>query len=157
MPLKILIVEDVFIEADHLSLILEKAGHSVTGVAKSVEQAFNALKKERPDMVMLDIFLKGHLTGIHFARTLAKNNIPFIYLSANSNPCTLEAAKSTNPYGFLVKPFREKDILIALDIAAYRHHQALNHFARQEQWLATLLSGVIREVMTRDQKLLLLV
>ncbi|WP_188932526.1 sigma 54-interacting transcriptional regulator [Puia dinghuensis] len=157
MPLKILIVEDVFIEADHLSNILVKAGHSVTAIAKSVEQAFNALKKERPDMVMLDIFLKGHLTGIHLAGALAKQGIPFIYLSANSNPSTLEAAKATNPYGFLVKPFREKDILIALDIAAYRHRQAREHLARQERWLATLLSSVIKEVVTRDQKLLLLV
>ena len=157
MPLKILIVEDVFIEADHLSIILTKAGHSVTAIAKSVEQAFNALKKEQPDMVMLDIFLKGHLTGIHFAGTLAKNNIPFIYLSANSNPSTLDAAKETNPSGFLVKPFREKDILIALEIAAYRHRQALEHLARQEQWLAALLSRVMKDVTTRDQKLLLLV
>jgi DNA-binding NtrC family response regulator len=157
MPLKILIVEDVFIEADHLSIILAKAGHSVTAIAKSVEQAFNALKKERPDMVMLDIFLKGHLTGIHFAGMLAKNNIPFIYLSANSNSSTLEAARATNPDGFLVKPFREKDILIALDIAAYRHRQTREHLARQERWLATLLSGVIKEVATRDQKLRLLV
>jgi DNA-binding NtrC family response regulator len=157
MPLKILIVEDVFIEADHLSIILVKAGHSVTAIAKSVEQAFNALKKERPDMVMLDIFLKGHLTGIHLAGALTKNNIPFIYLSANSNSSTLEAAKETNPYGFLVKPFREKDILIALDIAAYRHRHALEYLGRQERWLATLLSGVIKEVTTLDQKLLLLV
>lgn len=156
MSLKILIVEDVFIEADHLSLLLTKAGHSVMAIAKSVEQAFNALKKERPDMVMLDIFLKGHLTGIHLAGALAKSNIPFIYLSANSNSSTLEAAKETNPYGFLVKPFREKDILIALDIAAYRHRQAQEHLAWQERWLATLLSGIIKEVATRDQKLRLL-
>ena len=156
MPLKILIVEDVFIEADHLSIILVKAGHSVTAIARSVEQAFNALKKERPDMVMLDIFLKGHLTGIHLAGALAKQGIPFIYLSANSNPATLEAAKKTNPYGFLVKPFREKDILIALDIAAWRHRQVREQLARQERWLTTLLSGVIKEVATREQKLLLL-
>src|SRR5271156_5210008 len=135
MGLKVLIVEDVFIEADHLSLLLVQAGHSVTGVAKTVDQALNCIKRQRPDIILLDIFLKGDKTGIHLSGTLGRNGIPFIYLSANSNPSTLEAAKETNPYGFLVKPFREKDILIALEIADYRHRHVRDRLVRQEQWL----------------------
>jgi transcriptional regulator with GAF, ATPase, and Fis domain len=156
MHSKILIVEDQFIEANDLRIILEKEGHSVCGIAKSVDQAINILRKERPEIVLLDIFLKGDLTGIHFAKILMNENIPFIYLSANSNPSTLEAAKATRPYGFLVKPFREKDILVALDIASYRHKHALELMSRQERWISDLLNSIINDVATQEQKLLLL-
>jgi transcriptional regulator with GAF, ATPase, and Fis domain len=70
---------------------------------------------------MLDIRLQGALTGIDLARTLKKMNIPFVYLSANSDKQVLDAAIATKPYGFLVKPFREKDVLITLDVARYLH------------------------------------
>ena len=156
MQSKILIVEDQFIEANDLRIILEKDGHSVCGIAKSVDQAINILRKEKPEIVLLDIFLKGDLTGIHFAKMLMNENIPFIYLSANSNPSTLEAAKATQPYGFLVKPFREKDILVALDIASYRHKHALELMSRQERWISDLLNSIINDVATQEQKLLLL-
>src|ERR1700744_6414751 len=145
MPVKILIVEDLFIEANDLRIILERAGHVVNGVAKSVDQAMTALKREKPDIVLVDIFLKGDLTGIHLAKYLGTQNIPFIYLSANSNPSTFEAAKATQPYGFLVKPYREKDILLALDIADYRHKHAMEIMRRQETWLSGLLSNIINE------------
>src|ERR1700743_595740 len=100
MALKILIVEDQAIEANDLRRILQNAGHSVVGIAKSVDQALSSVKKNMPDVVLIDIFLKGPLTGINLAHTLAEKNIPFVYLSANSNPSTLEAAKATRPYGF---------------------------------------------------------
>src|SRR5450755_4040623 len=97
----ILIVEDQFIEANDLRIILEKAGHTICGIAKSVDQALAILQSVKPDIVLLDIFLKGDLTGIDLAKTLTKQNVPFIYISANSNESTFEAAKATQPYGFL--------------------------------------------------------
>ena len=157
MGLRVLIVEDVFIEADHLGIVLTRAGHSVTAVAKSVDQALNCIKKERPDIVLLDIFLKGDKTGIHLAGILGRNGIPFIYLSANSNPSTLDAAKETNPYGFLVKPFREQEILIALEIATHRHRHIRDRLTRQEEWLTTLLGRMIKGVAGREQMLLPLI
>src|SRR5882757_3202226 len=117
MSSRILIVEDHFVEANDLRIILERAGHVVTGIANSVAKALVILDNEKTEIVLVDIFLKGTLTGIDLAKTLRKKNIPFIYLSANSNQSTLEEAKTTQPYGFLVKPFREPDILIALEIA----------------------------------------
>jgi transcriptional regulator with GAF, ATPase, and Fis domain len=157
MSLKILIVEDQFIEANDLRIILERAGHTICGIVKSVCQALDILKRERPEMVLLDIYLKGDLTGIELAKMLAKNNIPFIYLSANSNPSTLEAAKATQPYGFLIKPFREKDILVALDIAGYRYQQAADLMLRHSQRLSNLLDSIINENASHEQKLLMLV
>ena len=123
MNLSVLIVEDQFLEAENLHIILKNAGHRVHGIAKSVDQAIDLLKKCNPDIVLVDIVLKGDLNGIDLARILDKKNIPFIFLSANSNATTLEKAIVTKPYGFLVKPFREKELLIALDIAVYRYQK----------------------------------
>jgi two-component system response regulator HydG len=122
---KILIVEDQFIEANNLKIILRKAGYSVCSIARSVPVALKIIEDERPDLVLLDIYLQGDLTGIDLARSLADKNIAFVYLSANSDRRTLDAAKSTRPYGFLVKPFRDQDVLIMLDVAWYLHQQNL--------------------------------
>src|SRR4051794_37481833 len=110
MKEKILIVEDQFVEADYLRMMLTKAGYRVTGIAHSVVQAREMIELEKPDMALLDIFVKGKLTGIDLAKELIKENIAFVYLSASSNEEVLNAAKATQPYGFLVKPFREKDL-----------------------------------------------
>jgi len=130
---KILIVEDQFVEADYLRILLTNSGYIVCDIARSVVQAEEIIQRQRPDFVLLDIFLKGKLTGIDLAIQLQKNNVPFVYLSANSNEEVLSAAKDTHPYGFLVKPFREKDLLITLEIAQYRHEQSQEAKWRIEQ------------------------
>lgn len=123
MKAKILIVEDQFIEANNLQMILERAGYRVCSIARSVPIALKIIAAEKPDLVLLDIFLQGNLTGIDLAKDLAEKKIAFVYISANSNKQILDAAKSTKPYGFLVKPFREKDVLVMLDVAWYLHQQ----------------------------------
>jgi two-component system response regulator HydG len=72
---------------------------------------------------LLDIYLDGQLTGIDLAYTLRERNIAYVYLSANSNRQTLNAVKATNPYGFLAKPFRKKDVVIMLEVALSAHQQ----------------------------------
>ena len=121
MKHKILIVEDQFIEAKSLSVILATADYHVTSIERSVKSALKSIEVEKPDIVLLDIFLQGEETGIDLGRILQNRNIPFIYLSANSNRSTLAEVKATEPYGFLVKPFRAKDVLIMLDIALHLH------------------------------------
>jgi DNA-binding NtrC family response regulator len=121
MEEKILIVEDELIVAGDIRMTLERAGYRVTGVARSVIRAMEMVKEEKPDLVLLDIYLKGDATGIELAHELNKLHIPFVYLSANCNRQVMEAAKVTQPYGFIVKPFREKDLLVTLDIARYRY------------------------------------
>ena len=124
MSEQILIVEDELIVASDLRITLERAGYSICGIARSVIRAQEILKTVKPDMVLLDIYLRGDPTGIDLAAELNTRRIPFVYLSANCNRQVLEAAKLTEPYGFLVKPFREKDLLVTLDIARYRYeHQ----------------------------------
>ncbi|HEX7902456.1 MAG TPA: sigma-54 dependent transcriptional regulator [Chitinophagaceae bacterium] len=121
MKHKILIVEDQFIEANNLRLILDRAGYTVLPIAASFVEAMEMLDRHKPDMVLLDIYLDGALTGVDFAKVLASRKVPFIYLSANSNRKVFLAAKATKPYGFLVKPFRQRDILAALEVASELH------------------------------------
>jgi len=118
---KILIVEDQFIEAKSLNVILINAGYSTCSIARSVATALSIIEKEKPDLVLVDIFLQGEGTGIDLGKILNEKNMAFVYLSANSNRQILEEAKPTKPYGFMVKPFRAKDVLIMLDVALYLH------------------------------------
>src|ERR1700754_1564480 len=123
MRTKILIVEDQFIEANNVRLILKGAGYAVLSLAASVSQALEGLQHESPDLVLVDIHLEGDQTGIDLAMILKSRGVPFVYLSANSDKATLNKAKATEPYGFLVKPLRKKDVLVMLEVALYLHRQ----------------------------------
>ncbi|HEY8895409.1 MAG TPA: sigma 54-interacting response regulator [Niastella sp.] len=135
MNSKVLIVEDEFIVANDLRLILQQAGYKIMGIAVSCEEAQEKIKKDKPDLVLLDIQLNGKLSGIDLAWKLKEDNIAFLYLSAYSSQKIMEEAKTTEPYGFLVKPFREKDLLAALEIALYRHKHSLEAKSRQADLL----------------------
>jgi DNA-binding NtrC family response regulator len=154
MSQKVLIVEDQFLEARSLSIMLRNAGHLVEGVAKCVDQALEFMDKNSPDVVLLDIFLQGPRNGIDLARILDSRNIPFIYLSANSNTSILEQAIATKPCGFLVKPFRERDILIALDIAVYRFQKNREFALRQRSWLVSLLRNMLQTEGAQIERLI---
>ncbi|HKO80068.1 MAG TPA: sigma 54-interacting response regulator, partial [Chitinophagaceae bacterium] len=154
MNKKVLIVEDQFVEAHDLQLMLEKAGYEVCGIARSVPIAQEMIKKEKPGLVLLDIFLKGKLTGIDLARELREDNIAFIYLSANSNEEILSAAKTTEPYGFIVKPFREKDLLVTLEIAQYRHEHSRESKYRRETELIQQLEKMATDTIDWRERLL---
>lgn len=150
----ILIVEDEFIIADVLANILKPAGYEVCGIANSVSQALEMIAAFKPDFVLLDIYLKGKLTGIDLAHRLSEMNIPFIYISANSNQKVFDAAKTTTPYGFVIKPFRHKDVLIALDIAIYRHAKQQETGARQTAVLQKKAAEILSSSFTWELKFL---
>ncbi|SHL96812.1 sigma-54 dependent transcriptional regulator [Chitinophaga sp. CF418] len=159
MKEKILIVEDQFIEANNLQMILERAGYEVCGIARSVPIATRMLENVTPDLVMLDIFLQGNLTGIDLAKMLKQRGIAFVYLSANSNKETIDAAKATHPYGFLVKPFREKDVLVMLEIAKYMHLNGVDSVLKQKKTVTNTGSrqfgerGAFDKIIGQSQKL----
>lgn len=154
MNSKILIVEDEFVVANDLRLILKQAGYNVVGIAVSAEEAYEYITKSRPDLVLLDIRLEGKESGIDLARKLKTENIAFIFLSANSDQKILEEAKKTDPYGFLVKPFREKDLLIALEIASYRHKNSIESKSIQENILHKKLEDIEIETLQAEEYLL---
>lgn len=153
MKEKILIVEDEFIVANDLKIMLIKGGYEVVGIASGVVQARKIIETKKPDWVLLDIMLKGDLTGIDLAWELIEKDIPFLYISANTNQTTLEAVKATQPYGFMVKPFRERDLLVMLDIARYRYgiHKGI---AQVNNDPATQVSKSIEGIIGKSPKLL---
>ncbi len=154
MSLKVLIVEDQFLEARSLSVMLNNAGQTVQGIAKSVAQASALLQKSRPDIVLVDIHLKGDLNGIDLARRLDQQSIPFIYISANSNASILEQAIATKPYGFLIKPFCEREIVVAINIAKFLHQDRREFLSRQRTWLRSLLKNIVLSEDTKGEKAL---
>ncbi|HVW95851.1 MAG TPA: sigma 54-interacting response regulator [Mucilaginibacter sp.] len=151
---RILVVEDEFIIADVLANILKTAGYEICGIADNVNEALEMIAEFEPGFVLLDIYLKGKLTGIDLAHRLTEKNIPFIYISANSNQKVLEAAKITNPYGFVIKPFREKDVLIALDIALYRYENQQENGLRQNAVLQKKAAEILASAADWEHKLL---
>jgi len=145
MSEKILIVEDELIVAKDLQAMLIDAGHEVVGIARSVKEALAIIDQANVQLVLLDIYLEGPLTGIDLAMKLNERNIAFVYLSANSNQSALEAAEKTRPYGFMVKPFREKDVLVSLEIARYRHQNTTEAVIRQELLIQDQLNHISRQ------------
>jgi len=152
--IKILIVEDQFIEAYDLQLILENAGYKVIGIAHSVLQAEAVLAKEKPDLVCLDIFLDEHETGIDLAKKLKEVHIGFIYISANSGKSILDEVKKTQPYGFILKPFREQDVLTTLEIACYRHRHTAASLLHESGILQKDIQGLCNTDIPWDASLL---
>jgi DNA-binding LytR/AlgR family response regulator len=120
-PTKILIVEDEMIIGANISLQLSKLGYEVTGIVSRGEEAIAHVKQNRPDIVLMDIQLKGTLDGIDTViRMQQQMEIPVIYLTANADENNFERAKSTNPYAFISKPFKKLDLQHAIELTMGR-------------------------------------
>ena len=118
---KILIVEDEGIVILHIRKALENLGYTVAGIANYGDDAIVKATEIRPDLVLMDIVLKGVVDGIDAAEKIhAILNIPVIYLTAHADESTLQRAKVTEPFGYIVKPFRERDLQIAIEFALYK-------------------------------------
>lgn len=119
--LKILIVEDETITALDISETLVEAGHTVTAIARTFGEAMEAVKRSRPDLALIDIHLEGtSADGITTAKALlAQYKLPIIYLTANSEYQTFQAAKETLPFAYLLKPFRHDELKLQVELA---HH-----------------------------------
>ncbi len=116
-PVKILIVEDEMIIAANLSLQLTGLGYDVVGIIPRAEEALVHLRQQQPDILLLDINLKGELDGIDMAREMLNHHhIPIIYLTANSDAANFERAKATNPYAFISKPFKKVELQRAIEL-----------------------------------------
>jgi len=118
---KILIVEDEMIIGANISLQLSELGYEVTGIVPRGEEALIHVEQNKPDIVLLDIQLKGELDGIETAKRMQLNNdIPIIYLTANSDEKNFIRAKETNPYAFISKPFKKLDLQRAIELTIGR-------------------------------------
>ena len=132
--IRVLIVEDEFITMDMLRDYLEQSGYEVSGDAMRAEEALDILERFDTDIVMLDINLKGNKDGIWIAEQIRLHyHIPFIFLSAYSDAATIQRAASTNPYGYLVKPFSQADIFAAIEVALKNYAKEVRPLELPEQ------------------------
>lgn len=117
----ILIVEDEQIAAIDLKESLESLGYQVTGIAKSGEQAVEMAREQAPGLLLMDISLAGEMNGIDAARAiLSQQTVPIIYVTAYADPGLVEQAKETRPYGYLIKPYDERNLRTEIEIALYK-------------------------------------
>lgn len=124
-PVKILVVEDEMIIGAKISMQLTALGYEVTGVLPRGEEALLHLEQNKPDIVLLDIQLKGAMDGIETARRIhLKGDIPVIYVTANTDEATFNRAKATRPHAFIAKPFKQLDLHRAIELTISRMAEA---------------------------------
>lgn len=115
---RILIIEDESIVALDLRTTLEGLGHTVAAVAASGEEAIRKAEETRPDLVLMDIMLKGDMDGVEAAGQIHKRfNIPVVFVTANADDTILARAKEAEPYGYIIKPFKEREVCATVEIA----------------------------------------
>ncbi|MDZ8186164.1 MAG: response regulator [Nostoc sp. ChiSLP02] len=147
---KILVVEDEAIVAKDLQYRLNKFGYTVPIIASSGEEAINKAVEISPDLVLMDIKLKGKMDGIEAAQEISKRlDIPVIYLTAYADDNTLERAKITEPFGYLLKPFKEKELKTNIEIALIKHRLE-KQLKANKKWLDALLKSISDGVIASD-------
>ena len=147
---KIMIVEDEGIIAMDIRDQLEAFGYDVVATAFSGEQAVTLATQHKPQLVMMDIVLKGGMDGISAAQTILQTlHIPVIFLTAYSDPATLRRAKVTGPYGYLIKPFRPDELHASIEVALYKH-QLEQQLKESERWFAKTLHCISDAVIATD-------
>ena len=128
MDLHILIVEDEQIIAIDTRSILENLGYKVTAIVSSGEKTLEKLKECHVDLVLMDIKIKGDLDGIETTKMISEQfDIPVIYMSAYADQTTLELAKNTDVYGFIVKPVSRKQLQSTIEMALFKYRMNQKH------------------------------
>ncbi len=151
-PAKILIVDDEVVVAEAIRRQLRSLGYLVVGVVSTGLEAIQLAGEHRPDLILMDIKLKGPMDGIEAAGTIQPQYaIPVIYLTAFSDEETLERARPTLPLAYLIKPFVSSDLRAAVELALFRHRVA--GIAEQRgRWLNTVVQLMGDAVMTVDRQ-----
>ena len=150
MKKHILVVEDERIVAEDIRRSLENLGYAVTAVVSSGEEALQKAAEENPDLVLMDIVLKGDMDGIEAAQVMnSRFNIPVVYLTAYADDRRLQRAMVTGPYGYILKPFEDRELRTTIEMALYKFNME-KKLKESEQWLATTLKSIGDGVITTD-------
>jgi PAS domain S-box-containing protein len=150
---KILIVEDERITAEDLKNTLESLGYEVTGIASSSDSFYTCLHSMMPDLVLMDIFLKGKKDGIELATEVkAKYQLPVIFLTAYSDPNILERAKISEPFGYILKPFQERELHSNIEMASHKNRMEkhINHLNAILKAIRDVNQLIVRENNTKE-------
>lgn len=140
--MKILIVEDEIIIAKDIENTLIKDGFTVVGLVSSGEKTIQEIERANPDLILMDIKLKGKMDGIETAEIIKNRfNLPVIYLTSYKDEKTLLRAKVTEPYGYIIKPFDPKELKILIDLSYYKHKTG-EKLKEGKEWLSTTLNSI---------------
>ncbi|KWT83476.1 ATP-binding response regulator [Candidatus Magnetominusculus xianensis] len=147
---RILVVEDESIVAMSIKDRLIELGFTVTAIVSTGEAAIKHVEEAVPDLILMDVVLKGELDGIRTASIIHNRfDVPIIYLTAFSDDATLSRAKHTTPYGYILKPFEGRELLINIEFALYKHNMQ-KKLRKSEQWLVAILKLMSAAVITTD-------
>ncbi len=147
------IVEDENIVALDMQKRLEKLGYLVAGIAATGEEAVERVLALRPELVLMDIKLAGKMDGIEAAEKILQTySVPIVYITAFTEEVTLKRAKITEPFGYILKPFEERELRINVEIALYRH-QMQNMLKEREQLFQTTFESIDDAVITTDAEM----
>jgi len=142
----IFIVEDELIVADDIRLTLENLGYTVAGIAQTGETAVRQVPEHIPDLVLMDIQLAGTMDGIETAEWIRTHlSIPVIFLTAHSDDINLDRAKVTEPYGYLIKPYDERELHSVIEMALYKH--LMEKKTREDAWTIRALANAIPDAI----------
>lgn len=150
---RILIVEDERLVAEDLRDTLTQAGYDVAGIIASGERAIDRVAEDAPDLVLMDINLAGELDGVAAAETIrSRHGTPVVYVTAFSNDHTLTRARETDAFGFIVKPFQEKAVIAAIEMALGKHGKERDHRQRAALMQSGLMTLPLGVIMTDHQE-----
>ncbi|MDG1331324.1 MAG: response regulator [Crocinitomicaceae bacterium] len=139
--INVLVVEDESIVSKDIQHSLKKLGYSVVGAASTGEKAIELATSTLPDIILMDIMLKGDMNGIEAADEIRKTcSIPVIFLTAYADESTLSKAKITEPYGYILKPFKEIDLHTSIEMAIYKHGRE-QEVVKERDLLYTLVTN----------------
>lgn len=148
---RVLIVEDESIVALEIQERLMGFGYMAI-IVSSGEEAIKKAGEFHPDIILMDIMLKGGMDGIEAAGRIRKSmDIPIVYLTAFSDETTIERAKNTQPFGYLIKPFQARELNVTLELALYKHYME-RRLRESEKWLNATLKSIGDAVITTDGK-----
>ena len=146
---RVLIVEDQRIVAEDIKRTLLDMEYDVTSIESSGEDAVNAAQKDNPDLVLMDILLNGEINGIEAAdRIRTRSEIPIVYLTAYADEETLQQVKTTEPFGYIIKPFENKELRTTIEVALYK-----SRMEKKIRHLNTVLSNIhkVHRILTREK------
>jgi signal transduction histidine kinase len=146
---KILVVEDEEITAMDIQNRLIQLGYDVPKTAATGKDAITLAKKLKPDLILMDVVLKGEMNGTEAARLISnQQHIPIIFVSAYNDEKTINSAKLSNPYGYLTKPFETRDLEISIDLALYKHRLELESARETSRLKNEFLENMTHEIRT---------
>ncbi len=149
----ILVAEDEKIIAKDIANVLKKFGYSVPAIASSGEEAIRRLEEERVDLVLMDIVLKGDIDGIEAAKRITERfNIPVVHLTAYADDDTLSRVKETQPFGYIIKPFKERELYTTIEIALHNHRQNIENRKAEEKKIEELRQNLQKLQQFTDVK-----